>query len=175
MREYRRASSTAIDASLKPLMQDHLRGMAADLRAAGFRGELLAAVSVGGVMHVDDVVERPILLVRSGPSLAPVAGRAYAAAEREEGPVIVCDTGGTTFDVSLVRGGEVSTRETWLGPRYTGHLTGLSSVDVNSIGAGGGSIAWIDDGGVLRVGPHERRLRAARSRLRTAAAGRRRP
>ena len=104
MREYRRASSTVIDASLKPLMQEHLTTMATDLRAAGLAGELLVAVSVGGVMHVDDVIERPIFLVRSGPSLAPVAGRAYAADEGDAGEVIVCDTGGTSFDVSLVRG-----------------------------------------------------------------------
>jgi N-methylhydantoinase A len=136
-------------------MQEHLTTMAHDLREAGLGGELLVAVSVGGVMHVDDVIERPIYLVRSGPSLAPVAGRAYASEEGfAEGSVIVCDTGGTSFDVSLVRGSDlVATREAWLGPRFTGHLTGLSAVDVRSIGAGGGSIAWVDDGGLLRVGP----------------------
>lgn len=154
MREYRRASSTVIDVSLKPLMQEHLHGMESDLQAAGFGGELVAAISVGGVMRVDDLVERPIYSVKSGPALAPVAGRAYAQAETGQEDVVVCDTGGTSFDVSLVRAGQVvSTRETWLGPRYTGHLTGLSSVDVRSIGAGGGSIAWIDVGGLLRVGP----------------------
>src|SRR5262249_42839481 len=101
-----------------------------------------------------DLVERPIYSVRSGPSLAPVAGRAYAEAEAGGGDVIVCDTGGTSFDVSLIRAGEiVFTRETWLGPPYTGHPTRLSSVDVRSIGAGGGSIAWVDPGGLLRVGP----------------------
>lgn len=154
MREYRRASSTVIDASLKPLLQGHLAGMERDLRAAGFNGELVMAVSVGGVMHVQELVERPIYAVKSGPSLAPVAGLTYARAELDAADVIVCDTGGTSFDVSLVRGGRiVTTRETWLGPRYTGHLTGLSSVDVRSIGAGGGSIAWLDPGGLLRVGP----------------------
>jgi N-methylhydantoinase A len=66
----------------------------------------------------------------------------------------VCDTGGTTFDVSLVRDGAPKfTRDTWLGGIWTGHNLGLSSVDVRSIGAGGGSIAWIDSGGLLRVGP----------------------
>jgi N-methylhydantoinase A len=154
MREYRRASSTVIDASLKPLMQEHLRAMERDLRKAGLPGELVAAISVGGVMRVEDLVERPIYAVKSGPALAPVAGRTYARAEVGAADVVVCDTGGTSFDVSLVRDGQiVSTRETWLGPRYTGHLTGLSSVDVRSIGAGGGSIAWIDPGGLLRVGP----------------------
>ena len=154
IREYRRASSTVIDASLKPLMQGHLREMETDLRDAGFVGELVAAISVGGVMHLDDLIERPIYAVKSGPALAPVAARTYAQAELEAKDVIVCDTGGTSFDVSLIRGGHiVFTRETWLGGRYTGHLTGLSSVDVRSIGAGGSSIAWVDPGGLLRVGP----------------------
>ncbi|MGH3042446.1 MAG: hydantoinase/oxoprolinase family protein [Gaiellaceae bacterium] len=154
MREYRRASSTVIDASLKPLMQGHLRAIEDDLRAAGLTGELVAAISVGGVMRVEDLVERPIYAVKSGPALAPVAGRTYAQEEAGAENVVVCDTGGTSFDVSLVRDGQiVPTRETWLGPRYAGHLTGLSSVDVRSIGAGGGSIAWLDSGGLVRVGP----------------------
>ncbi len=68
--------------------------------------------------------------------------------------MIVCDTGGTSFEVGLVRGGDlVFTNETWLGEPFAGHLTGLSSVDIRSIGAGGGSIAWVDPGGLLRVGP----------------------
>jgi N-methylhydantoinase A len=150
VREYRRASSTAIDASLKPLMQRHLGEMADDLRAAGFRGELLVVTSFGGVLGVDDVVARPIHSVNSGPSMGPVAGKVYA----DGADAIVCDMGGTSFDVSVIRDGYIKfTRETWLGPRWTGHMTGLSSVDVTSIGAGGGSIAWIDPGGLLRVGP----------------------
>ncbi|MEZ5863746.1 MAG: hydantoinase/oxoprolinase family protein [Geminicoccaceae bacterium] len=64
------------------------------------------------------------------------------------------DTGGTSYDVSLVRDGRIPwTRETWLGQRFRGHMTGFPSVDVKSIGAGGGSIAWVDLGGLLRVGP----------------------
>jgi N-methylhydantoinase A len=154
VREYRRASSAAIDASLKPLMGAHLRQVAKDLRDAGFAGELMAATSFGGAMHVEDLGNRPIYSVRSGPAMAPVAGKKYAAAELAVEDVIVCDTGGTSFDVSLVRDGAVSfTRDTWLGPQFTGHLTGSSSVDVRSIGAGGGSIAWVDPGGLLRVGP----------------------
>ncbi|HET6509087.1 MAG TPA: hydantoinase/oxoprolinase family protein [Baekduia sp.] len=154
LREYRRASSTAIDASLKPLMEDHLRGLEADLVDAGFAGRLLAAVSSGGVTPFDELMRRPIYSVRSGPALAPVAGQAEVAADGADGDLIVCDTGGTSFDVSVVRDGRIKlTRETWLGERFTGHLTGLSSVDARSIGAGGGSIAWIDAGGLLRVGP----------------------
>ncbi len=151
IREYRRASSTAIDASLKPLMQRHLDEMALDLSAAGFSGELLVGTSFGGVLGVEDVAARPIYSVNSAPAMAPVAGRVYGPDERN---VIVCDMGGTSFDVSLVREGYLKfTRETWLGERFTGHMTGLSAVDIKNIGAGGGSIAWIDAGGLLRVGP----------------------
>jgi N-methylhydantoinase A len=154
LREYRRASATAIDASLKPLMQAHLMGMEADLRAAGFRGDLLVSTSAGGCQHVEELVARPIHTLKSGPAMAPVAGRAASAAERMGGNVIVCDTGGTTFDVGLVRDGSlVYTRDSWLGQRWLGDIIGTSTVDVRSIGAGGGSIAWRDAGGLLRVGP----------------------
>ena len=154
VREYRRASGTSIDASLKPLMQSHLPEIASGLEAEGFAGELLAASSAGGVVPVSELIESPLWSVRSGPSLAPVAARTVARAETGSAEVIVCDTGGTSFDVSLVRGGDlVFTSETWLGEPFCGHLTGLSSVDVRSIGAGGGSIAWVDAGGLLRVGP----------------------
>ena len=77
VREYRRASATAIDASLKPLMQAHLRDMEDDLRASGCRGEILVSTSVGGCMHVDELVERPIHTVKSGPAMAPVAALTY--------------------------------------------------------------------------------------------------
>ncbi|MHB8242163.1 MAG: hydantoinase/oxoprolinase family protein [Solirubrobacteraceae bacterium] len=158
VREYRRASGTSIDASLKPLMQRHLPEIASGLSEEGFKGELLAASSAGGVVPMSELISRPLWSVRSGPSLAPVAARAVSGAETGSGDVIVCDTGGTSFDVSLVRDGElVFTSETWLGEPFAGHLTGLSSVDVRSIGAGGGSIAWVDPGGLLRVGPESAR------------------
>ncbi len=159
VREYRRASATAIDASLKPIMQEYLRSMESDLRGAGFCGHLFISTSFGGAWRPSEVVERPIYSVGSGPSMAPVAALTYGRAELSEEGVdqglIVCDTGGTTFDVGLVSGGEITfTPETWLGGRWIGHITGIRSVDVKSIGAGGGSIVWIDPGGLIRVGPH---------------------
>ena len=154
LREYPRASSAAIDASLKPLMQRHLRALRDDLSDAGFTGELLVSTVSGGLMHVEDVADRPIFMVKSGPAMAPLAGIAYAEAEGLGRDVLVVDAGGTTFDVSMVRDGAVKyTRETWLGGLFSGHNLGLSSVDVRSVGAGGGSIAWIDPGGLMRVGP----------------------
>lgn len=155
LREYRRASSTAIDASLKPMMQEYLLTLESDIKAAGYKNDVLVSTSFGGVMHLRDVVERPIFLVKSGPAMAPVAGLAYVAAEGLDEDVIICDAGGTTFDVSLVREGAVEfSRDTWLGPQWVGDNLGMASVAVHSIGAGGGSIAWVDSGGMLRVGPH---------------------
>ena len=156
IREYRRASSTAIDASLKPLMQAYLRTMEHDLREAGLRGHIFIATSFGGAWRPQEVIERPIYSVGSGPSMAPVAALTYAKAEAPApgADLIVCDTGGTTFDVGLVSDGEINyAAETWLGGRWIGHITGIRAVDVKSIGAGGGSIVWIDPGGLLRVGP----------------------
>jgi N-methylhydantoinase A len=158
VREYRRASSTVIDASLKPVMQDFLRGLEHDLRAAGFGGQLFVSTSFGGAWRPDEVVERPIYSVGSGPSMAPVAALTYGSAELADGgtppDMLVCDTGGTTFDVGLISDGAVHyTNETWLGGRWIGHITGTRAVDVKSIGAGGGSIAWIDSGGLVHVGP----------------------
>lgn len=154
LREYRRASSTAIDASLKPLMQSYLLNLESDLKQAGYKNDCLVSTSFGGVMHLRDVVERPIFLVKSGPAMAPVAGLAYVQAEELANDVIICDAGGTTFDVSLVRDGLVEfSRDTWLGPQWVGDNLGMASVAVHSIGAGGGSIAWVDSGGLLRVGP----------------------
>ncbi|MDR6293131.1 MULTISPECIES: hydantoinase/oxoprolinase family protein [Inquilinus] len=154
VREYRRASATAIDASLKPLMQAHLRDLESDLRAAGYGGEILVSTAAGGCSSIEGLIEKPIYTVGSGPAMAPIAAITYSRLEGMGEDVIVCDTGGTTFDVGVVRDGRLTfSRDTWLGPRYTGNLLGISAVDMRSIGAGGGSIAWIDDGGLMRVGP----------------------
>ncbi len=160
LREYRRASSTAIDASLKPLMTRYLDNLELQLRDAGFGGELLVISTSGGLMHAREAAKVPITSINSGPAMAPVAGRHFAASAAAQdaavgaADAIVADTGGTSYDVSVVRGGRIPmTRETWLGEPLTGHITGFPAVDVKSIGAGGGSIAWIDDGGLLHVGP----------------------
>ncbi|MBM3517103.1 MAG: hydantoinase/oxoprolinase family protein [Alphaproteobacteria bacterium] len=154
IREYRRASSTCIDSSLKPLMAAYLNNLAARLEAAGFSGRVLVVTSQGGVMDARDAARTPIHSINSGPAMAPVAGRHFAAADSGMDTAVVADTGGTTFDVSLVRRGRIPwTRETWIGQPYRGHMTGFPSVDVKSIGAGGGSIAWVDSGGMLHVGP----------------------
>lgn len=153
IREYRRAMSTCLDASLKPIMAAYMGGLERRLKEAGFRGRLLVVTSQGGVMDAADVARSPVHLINSGPSMAPVGARAYFV-ENAPRTLIVGDTGGTTFDVSLVRDGRIPrTRETWLGRPHSSHMTGMPSVDTKSIGAGGGSIAWVDAGGMLHVGP----------------------
>jgi len=153
-REYRRASSTCIDASLKPLMTRHIGSLTARLAEAGFDGRVLVLTSQGGMLDADDLSGAPIHAINSGPSMAPLAGRFYSIRDALNDTAIVADTGGTTYDVSLVRSGDVPfTREMWIGEPFRGHMTGFPSVDVRSIGAGGGSIASVDSGGLLHVGP----------------------
>ncbi|HAN72091.1 MAG TPA: 5-oxoprolinase [Actinobacteria bacterium] len=158
VREYRRASATVIDASLKPLMQQFIRGLEQDLRGEGFMGNLFISTSYGGSWSPQDVAERPVYSIGSGPSMAPVSAVHEANRDLEGGAaefdLLVADTGGTTFDIGIVRSGQIEfTNETWLGGRWIGNITGTRAVDVKSIGAGGGSIAWIDSGGLLKVGP----------------------
>jgi N-methylhydantoinase A len=154
VREYRRASSTCIDASLKPVMTEYIRSVEGRLSDAGFGGRVLIVTSGGGALDAQDVAAAPIHSLNSGPSMAPVAGRHFASSDAAADMAIVADTGGTSYDVSVVRRGRIPwTRETWLGRPYFGHMTGLPSVDVRSVGAGGGSIAHVDSGGLLHVGP----------------------
>lgn len=178
IREYRRASSTVIDASLKPLMRAHLQTIDRRLRELGFRGEPLMVTHMsGGVLGLGDMCEHPLHCVDSGPALAPIAGLVYARAEQEAKAasetdaaappattdpgdaaqprdVLVVDAGGTSVDISPTRDGRiVYSREKWLGPQWIGHMTGLPAVETKSIGAGGGSIARVDPDGLLCVGP----------------------
>jgi N-methylhydantoinase A len=132
-----------------------MAGLSQRLRESGFAGRVLVVTSQGGVMDADDVANAPIHLINSGPSMAPVSGRWFAVQDEGNDTAVIADTGGTTYDVSLVRRGRIPwSRETWIGQPFRGHMTGFPSVDVRSIGAGGGSIAWIDDGGMLHVGPN---------------------
>lgn len=154
LREFRRASSAAIDASLKPLMGKYLGGLTDRMRDAGFNGDIMVLTSGGGMVEAGEVAKAPIKVINSGPSMAPVSGQFYAGQEGEANNVIVADTGGTTYDISLIRDGLVPmTRELWIGQPLLGQIVGYPSVEVKSVGAGGGSIAHVDTGGLLRVGP----------------------
>lgn len=145
-REYRRTISTAINASLFPIVSAYTQKLANVLKEAGFKNELLIANCVGGMMPPDEIIRRPIYSVMSGPTLAPIAGMHLTTADN----VIVVDMGGTTFDVSALRSRRlVVTPEATFGIE----MLGIPKIDVRSVGAGGGSIAWVDSGGLLRVGP----------------------
>ena len=146
-REYRRTIATAIDASLRPVVNAYVDKLTRALEGAGFAGRLLIANCSGGMMPPEEITASPIQSVMSGPTLAPVAAR-HAAPERD---VIVADMGGTTFDVAAIRGGQILvTPEAMI---LEHDMLGLPKVDVRSVGAGGGSVAWVDGGGLLHVGP----------------------
>ncbi|MDH6235030.1 N-methylhydantoinase A [Mesorhizobium soli] len=146
-REYRRTISTAINASLFPIVSEYVEKLTGALSQSGYAGELLIANCVGGMMPPEEIIERPIYSVMSGPTLAPIA----AVNLTTESNVIVVDMGGTTFDVSALRNRHlVITPEATFGLE----MLGIPKIDVRSVGAGGGSIAWVDAGGLLKVGPH---------------------
>jgi len=154
IREYRRASATCLDASLKPLMSRYMHSLEGRLRDAGFNGRVLIVTSQGGVKDCRELADAPIHSLNSGPSMAPVAGQIYAHLEGAPSTAVVADTGGTTYDVSVIRDERIPvTQETWIGKPYLGIMTGFPSVEVKSVGAGGGSIASVDAGGLLSVGP----------------------
>jgi N-methylhydantoinase A len=154
VREYHRASAACIDASLKPLMAAYLADLEDRLCEAGFNGRLLVSSASGGLMKPRWLADAPIHSINSGPAMAPVAGRHHAERETGSATAIVIDAGGTSFDVSVIRNGRIPrNRETWLGDRFVGHLTGFPSVDVRTSGSGGGSITAVDSGGLLTVGP----------------------
>ena len=145
-REYRRTISTAINAALYPIVSAYTEKLAKVLQDAGFKNELLIGNCVGGMMPPDEIIRRPIYSVMSGPTLAPIAGMHLTSADN----VIVVDMGGTTFDVSALRNRQlVVTPEATFGME----MLGIPKIDVRSVGAGGGSIAWVDAGGLLKVGP----------------------
>jgi N-methylhydantoinase A len=145
-REYRRTIASAIDASLHPIVTSYTARLVDVLHKAGYEKDLLIANCVGGMMPPDEIIRRPIYSVMSGPTLAPVA----ALNLTEAANVIIADMGGTTFDVSAVRDRQiVVTPEATFGM----DLLGIPKIDVRSVGAGGGSIASVDAGGLLKVGP----------------------
>lgn len=151
LREYRRFSATAIDASLKPVVQRNIAEIEDRLAAAGFAGVLTFVTSNGGRTSTAEVLAKPVYMCLSGPSAAPHAGVVLAGAEGlADGNIVTIDMGGTSFDVSIATGWETPMhREGVIG----GHMFGVPAVDVRTIGAGGGSIAHVDAGGFIHVGP----------------------
>lgn len=151
LREYRRFSAAAIDASLKPIVRRNIADIESRLAADGFSGVLTFITSNGGRTSTQEVLAKPVYLCLSGPSAAPHAGVMLARSDgAEDGNIVTIDMGGTSFDVSITTGWNTPMhREGMIG----GHMFGVPSVDVRTIGAGGGSIARVDAGGFIHVGP----------------------
>jgi N-methylhydantoinase A len=150
LRELWRTSCACIDASLKPVLGTYMKDLDAVLKAQGYGGDLSILTSTGGIQSVEESLAKPIYTIDSGPAMAPVAGRVFGKLERETDNVLVMDMGGTSFDISSVIDGNIAiTREA----RISGYDLGIAKVDSRSIGAGGGSIAWVDPGGLCHVGP----------------------
>ena len=153
IREYHRTSCVAFDAMLKPIMMDYAKNFNKVLREYGFKRGFLMVVSSGGLMSYLEAVARPVYSLFSGPAMGPRAGLYFARQEGAEDCVTI-DMGGTSFDVSAVVGGVPTiTREAMVGQYPDEYPTGTTSVEVLTLGAGGGSIAWVDSGGLLNVGP----------------------
>lgn len=148
-REYERTSTAVIDASIKPIMRGYLEQLDGELRAGGFAGHVLLTRSGGGAMTVASAKEQPVHLVLSGPA-GGVIGASFLSALIGAQNLITLDMGGTSLDASLVVAGQPTVNTE---AAFEGLPIALPILDINTIGAGGGSIAWIDDGGHLQVGP----------------------
>ncbi|MEH7380433.1 hydantoinase/oxoprolinase family protein [Bacillus sp. JJ1533] len=150
IRELKRTSSVVINASLIPVIGGYFSELKNQLDSAGYNGELSLINSAGGIMGIEEMIKKPIYSIDSGPTMAPVAGLEIARLEKGTDNLIVVDMGGTSFDVSLIRNGEIpQTRDA----KINQYSLGIPKCNIKTIGSGGGSIAWVDGGGMLHVGP----------------------
>ncbi|MGZ8707205.1 MAG: hydantoinase/oxoprolinase family protein [Gaiellaceae bacterium] len=149
IREYERMVTTAVNASLLPVLGGYLQSVDERLHDHGFRGRLLLMQSHGGVSGPDALRELPVLTLRGGPVGGAVAA-SFLARRLERPRVISCDIGGTSCDTALVLDYEVPIAD---GTEVDYYPIRIPTSDIRCIGAGGGSIASIDAGGALRVGP----------------------
>lgn len=151
IREHRRTSSTTLDAAVYDLVNSYLSRLSDELQARGFDGEPLIITANGGVMGSEEVADRPIWTVDAGPTMLPVATRQLVKAELDSEDVISLDMGGTSLDMCVVTDGSIPrSTDAVVGDDY---MLGIDKVGIKSIGSGGGSIAWVDEGNLLRVGP----------------------
>jgi N-methylhydantoinase A len=150
VREFERGSTAAVNAYVQPIMGRYLRRLSERLGEAGFPHQLLVTQGNGGTMTASLAVQQPVQTVMSGPAAGAIA--AARIGEQAGFPnLIACDMGGTSFDVSLVQGGAPAlSAEKDIS---YGVPVRVPMVDIHTIGAGGGSIAFVDSAGILRVGP----------------------
>jgi N-methylhydantoinase A len=150
VREFERGSTAAVNAYVQPIMGRYLRRLSERLGEAGFPHELLVTQGNGGTMAASLAVRHPVQTVMSGPAAGAIAA-ARIGAQAGFPNLIACDMGGTSFDVSLIQGGAPAlSAEKDIS--YSVPVR-VPMVDIHTIGAGGGSIAFVDSAGILRVGP----------------------
>ena len=150
IREFERCSTATLNAYLQPPIGDYLERLEGGLRNGGFSGEVLIVQSNGGVMSVNMARSFPVRTALSGPAAGVIAG-AYIGVSAGFPNLITCDMGGTSFDVSLIAEGESA-----LAAQTSvdfGMVVRTPMIEITTIGAGGGSIASVDRGGLLQIGP----------------------
>ena len=150
-REFERFTTATMSAFVGPKTGNYLERLATALEGEGVKGDLHVMMSSGGVASVHTAAERPVTLLLSGPA-AGILGGQWAGALAGRKRLITFDMGGTSADIGIVtedRVSEASARDTWIG----GYPLLVPMLDVHAIGAGGGSIAYVDEGGAFRVGP----------------------
>lgn len=150
IREFERFSTTALNAYLQPEVSGYLGRLEGALKQGGFDGEFMIVQSNGGVMAVDTACRLPVRTALSGPAAGVIAA-GYIASSAGFENVITGDMGGTSFDVSLIAAGK-----SMLSPQTSidfGMVVRTPMIEITTIGAGGGSIAWVDKGGLLNIGP----------------------
>jgi len=150
IREFERVSTASLNAALQPVVGGYLRRLEGDLRERGFDGQLMIVQSNGGVMSRQTACELPVRTTLSGPAAGVIACAAIARAAGHP-DVMTGDMGGTSFDVSLVVDGRVALAEQT--SIAFGMVVRSPMIQIETIGAGGGSIAKVDAGGMLQVGP----------------------
>lgn len=150
--EYERTSTAVINAGLVPVVGHYLRRLAEALHAKGLAVPLLLMQSNGGTVPLDAVVSRPVELLVSGPAAVGGALRRSIGLDQTDrsGPLVSMEIGGTSCDVAVMAAGGVPVLDRF---ELGGHHLLVPSVDVHSVGAGGGTLARVDEGGLLRVGP----------------------
>ena len=150
IREYWRMSTATLNAYVGPNLSKYLKNLVKTLTESGFKGQLLITQSNAGVIFPEIAIEQAVRTILSGPACSPAAA-AYLASPLNLKDLITIDMGGTSFDVCLIKDGQPCTAlETAVAGVY--HLK-LPLIDVHTIGAGGGSVAWLDPMKVLHVGP----------------------
>ena len=149
IKEYERVSTTIVNAYVRPIVENYLNRLEERLKSAGFKGSVLIILSHGGVAPIEEAIRLSAATVLSGPA-GGVAGSKYGASLIGAGDLVPFDMGGTSTDISMIVNGEPALSST---RGIAGQRIALQSLDIVSIASGGGSIARVDAGGILRVGP----------------------